>query len=58
MLMGGGSVYGLKSIRSKKKNLNINLIVIIDIINFRRTTPDPINEITFSRKYETSKSYK
>ncbi|KAK6772042.1 hypothetical protein RDI58_009601 [Solanum bulbocastanum] len=47
-----GPAYGVKSIRSKKKDWNINLIEIIDLI------PNPINRITFSRKYETSKSYK
>ncbi|KAH0709140.1 hypothetical protein KY284_010567 [Solanum tuberosum] len=44
-----GPTYGVKSIRSKKKDWNINLIDLI---------PNPINRITFSRKYETSKSYK
>nr|YP_010457571.1 hypothetical protein RF2 [Microtropis osmanthoides]YP_010457590.1 hypothetical protein RF2 [Microtropis osmanthoides]UUA68808.1 hypothetical protein RF2 [Microtropis osmanthoides]UUA68809.1 hypothetical protein RF2 [Microtropis osmanthoides] len=43
MLWGGGPAYGVKSIRSKKKNLNINLIDLISII------PNPINRITFSR---------
>nr|QHE50375.1 hypothetical protein RF2 [Pittosporopsis kerrii]QHE50392.1 hypothetical chloroplast RF2 [Pittosporopsis kerrii] len=43
MLLGGGPAYGVKSIRSKKKYLNINLIDIIDLI------PNPINRITFSR---------
>nr|UHA56489.1 hypothetical chloroplast RF21 [Argophyllum lejourdanii] len=45
MLLGGGPAYayGVKSIRSKKKYLNINLIDIISII------PNPINRITFSR---------
>nr|YP_010725605.1 hypothetical chloroplast RF21 [Ellisiophyllum pinnatum]WDY12506.1 hypothetical chloroplast RF21 [Ellisiophyllum pinnatum] len=38
-----GPAYGVKSIRSKKKYLNINLIDIIDLI------PNPINRITFSR---------
>ncbi|KAG5606167.1 hypothetical protein H5410_027659 [Solanum commersonii] len=47
-----GPAYGVKLIRSKKKDWNINLIEIIDFI------PNPINRITFSRKYETSKSYK
>ncbi|KAK9082285.1 hypothetical protein Syun_031743 [Stephania yunnanensis] len=32
MLFGGGPAYGVKSIRSKKKYLNINLIDIIDLI--------------------------
>nr|YP_010275770.1 Ycf2 [Horsfieldia amygdalina]YP_010275787.1 Ycf2 [Horsfieldia amygdalina]QEU52831.1 Ycf2 [Horsfieldia amygdalina]QEU52891.1 Ycf2 [Horsfieldia amygdalina]UJX85891.1 Ycf2 [Horsfieldia amygdalina]UJX85892.1 Ycf2 [Horsfieldia amygdalina]UJX86472.1 Ycf2 [Horsfieldia amygdalina] len=40
MLLGGGPAYGVKSIRSKKKYLNIDLISII---------PNPINRITFSR---------
>nr|YP_009306513.1 Ycf2 [Helwingia himalaica]YP_009306538.1 Ycf2 [Helwingia himalaica]AOP19430.1 Ycf2 [Helwingia himalaica]AOP19455.1 Ycf2 [Helwingia himalaica] len=43
MLLGGGPAYGGKSIRSKKKYLNINLIDLISII------PNPINRITFSR---------
>nr|YP_010254081.1 Ycf2 protein [Damnacanthus indicus]YP_010254101.1 Ycf2 protein [Damnacanthus indicus]QTZ18620.1 Ycf2 protein [Damnacanthus indicus]QTZ18642.1 Ycf2 protein [Damnacanthus indicus] len=38
-----GPTYGVKSIRSKKKYLNINLIDIVDLI------PNPINRITFSR---------
>uniref|UniRef100_A0A3Q7IY98 Ycf2 N-terminal domain-containing protein n=1 Tax=Solanum lycopersicum TaxID=4081 RepID=A0A3Q7IY98_SOLLC len=38
-----GPAYGVKSIRSKKKDWNINLIEIIDLI------PNPINQITFSR---------
>ncbi|CAN4084881.1 unnamed protein product [Withania somnifera] len=38
-----GPTYGVKSIRSKKKDWNINLIEIIDLI------PNPINRITFSR---------
>ncbi|KAL3500201.1 hypothetical protein ACH5RR_039294 [Cinchona calisaya] len=38
-----GPAYGVKSIRSKKKYLNINLIDIVDLI------PNPINRITFSR---------
>ncbi|KAL2905906.1 Protein Ycf2, partial [Bienertia sinuspersici] len=46
MLVGGGSVYGFKSIRSKKEDLNINLI---DIIDFRSIIPNLINRITFSR---------
>ncbi|KAL2925765.1 Protein Ycf2 [Bienertia sinuspersici] len=49
MLVGGGSVYGFKSIRSKKEDLNINLINIIEIIDFRSIIPNPINRITFSR---------
>nr|YP_009861266.1 photosystem I assembly protein Ycf2 [Orontium aquaticum]QIU82957.1 photosystem I assembly protein Ycf2 [Orontium aquaticum] len=46
MLLGGGPAYGAKSIRSKKKYLNINLIDIIDLISI---IPNPINRITFSR---------
>nr|YP_010041334.1 Ycf2 [Alniphyllum fortunei]YP_010041356.1 Ycf2 [Alniphyllum fortunei]QPA36112.1 Ycf2 [Alniphyllum fortunei]QPA36134.1 Ycf2 [Alniphyllum fortunei]WIL98331.1 Ycf2 [Alniphyllum fortunei]WIL98351.1 Ycf2 [Alniphyllum fortunei] len=46
MLVGGGSAYGVKSIRSKKKYWNINLIDIIDLISI---IPNPINRITFSR---------
>uniref|UniRef100_UPI0030FE2E18 Ycf2 protein n=1 Tax=Dactylicapnos scandens TaxID=1406284 RepID=UPI0030FE2E18 len=46
MLLGGGPAYGFKSIRSKKKFWNINLIGIID---FLRIIPNPINRITFSR---------
>ncbi|KAK9081048.1 hypothetical protein Scep_031043 [Stephania cephalantha] len=46
MLFGGGPAYGVKSIRSKKKYLNINLIDIIDLISI---IPNPINRITFSR---------
>nr|YP_010330803.1 hypothetical protein RF2 [Parietaria floridana]YP_010330820.1 hypothetical protein RF2 [Parietaria floridana]UNY34025.1 hypothetical protein RF2 [Parietaria floridana]UNY34042.1 hypothetical protein RF2 [Parietaria floridana] len=42
----GGPTYGVKSIRSKKKYLNINLI---DMINFRSIIPNPINRIAFSR---------
>ncbi|KAI5653090.1 hypothetical protein M9H77_30277 [Catharanthus roseus] len=38
-----GPAYGVKSIRPKKKYLNINLIDIVDVI------PNPINRITFSR---------
>ncbi|KAJ7941493.1 Protein Ycf2 [Quillaja saponaria] len=41
MLWGGGPAYGVKSIRSKKKYLN--LIDLISII------PNPINRIAFSR---------
>nr|YP_009749789.1 Ycf2 [Leucanthemum maximum]YP_009749808.1 Ycf2 [Leucanthemum maximum]YP_009775837.1 Ycf2 protein [Leucanthemum virgatum]YP_009775856.1 Ycf2 protein [Leucanthemum virgatum]QIJ46060.1 Ycf2 [Leucanthemum maximum]QIJ46081.1 Ycf2 [Leucanthemum maximum]QJA16063.1 Ycf2 protein [Leucanthemum virgatum]QJA16082.1 Ycf2 protein [Leucanthemum virgatum] len=44
MLLGGGP--GVKSIRSKKKYLKINLIDIIDLISI---IPNPINRITFSR---------
>uniref|UniRef100_A0A8S0XM32 Ycf2 N-terminal domain-containing protein n=1 Tax=Spirodela intermedia TaxID=51605 RepID=A0A8S0XM32_SPIIN len=43
MLLGGGPAYGVKSIRSKNKYLNINLIDLISII------PNPVNRITFSR---------
>nr|UUL98470.1 Ycf2 [Celosia argentea]UUL98490.1 Ycf2 [Celosia argentea] len=46
MLLGSGPAYGFKSIRSKKKYLNINLIDIIDLISI---IPNPINRITFSR---------
>ena len=46
VLLGGGPAYGVKSIRSKKKYLNINLIDIIDLISI---IPNPINRITFSR---------
>nr|YP_010014353.1 Ycf2 [Ochradenus baccatus]YP_010014373.1 Ycf2 [Ochradenus baccatus]QOI12860.1 Ycf2 [Ochradenus baccatus]QOI12880.1 Ycf2 [Ochradenus baccatus] len=46
MLWGGDSAYGVKSIRSKKKYLNINFIDIIDLISI---IPNPINRITFSR---------
>ncbi|MBA0624464.1 hypothetical protein Godav_009821 [Gossypium davidsonii] len=44
--------YEVKSIRSKKKYLNINLIDLISII------PNLINRIIFFEKYETSTSYK
>ncbi|KAL8196655.1 hypothetical protein R6Q57_003714 [Mikania cordata] len=37
MLLGGGPTYGVKSICSKKKYLNINLIDLISIL------PNPIN---------------
>nr|YP_010417271.1 Ycf2 [Viola tricolor]USF11826.1 Ycf2 [Viola tricolor] len=43
VLWGGGPAYGVKSIRSKNKFLNTNLIDLISII------PNPINRITFSR---------
>nr|SFV96892.1 Ycf2 [Ionopsidium abulense]SFV96910.1 Ycf2 [Ionopsidium abulense] len=46
MLWGGDPAYGVKSIRSKKKNLKINFIDIIDLISI---IPNPINRITFSR---------
>lgn len=46
MLWGGGPADGVKSIRSKTKDLNINLI---DIINLISIIPNPINRITFSR---------
>ncbi|KAL4036020.1 hypothetical protein IC575_004742 [Cucumis melo] len=43
MLGGDGPTYGVKSIRSRKKDWNINLIDLISII------PNPINQIAFSR---------
>nr|QFQ51867.1 hypothetical chloroplast RF21 [Sedum plumbizincicola]QFQ51884.1 hypothetical chloroplast RF21 [Sedum plumbizincicola] len=43
MLLGGDPAYGVKSIRSKKKYLNINFIDLISIM------PNPTNRITFSR---------
>ncbi|CAN6462594.1 unnamed protein product [Victoria cruziana] len=46
MLLSSGPTYGVKSIRSKKKDLNINLIDIIYLISI---IPNPINSITFSR---------
>nr|YP_010711452.1 Ycf2 protein [Corydalis turtschaninovii]YP_010711481.1 Ycf2 protein [Corydalis turtschaninovii]YP_010711640.1 Ycf2 protein [Corydalis wandoensis]YP_010711669.1 Ycf2 protein [Corydalis wandoensis]UGO88880.1 hypothetical protein RF2 [Corydalis turtschaninovii]UGO88897.1 hypothetical protein RF2 [Corydalis turtschaninovii]WDA92015.1 Ycf2 protein [Corydalis turtschaninovii]WDA92044.1 Ycf2 protein [Corydalis turtschaninovii]WDA92295.1 Ycf2 protein [Corydalis wandoensis] len=46
MLLGGGSAYGFKSIGSKKKFWNSNLMGIMD---FLRIIPNPINRITFSR---------
>ncbi|CAN8222380.1 unnamed protein product, partial [Cochlearia groenlandica] len=46
MLWGGDPAYGVKSIRSKKKNWKINFIDIIDLISI---IPNPINRITFSR---------
>nr|YP_009356823.1 hypothetical protein [Aethionema arabicum]YP_009356841.1 hypothetical protein [Aethionema arabicum]AQV10986.1 hypothetical protein [Aethionema arabicum]AQV11004.1 hypothetical protein [Aethionema arabicum] len=46
MLWGGDPAYGVKSIRSKKKDFNINFIDIIDLISI---IPNPINRITFSR---------
>ena len=46
MLGGGGPTYGVKSIRSKNKYLNINLIDMIDFISI---IPNPINRIAFSR---------
>nr|YP_009894582.1 Ycf2 [Crateva tapia]YP_009894602.1 Ycf2 [Crateva tapia]QKK41042.1 Ycf2 [Crateva tapia]QKK41062.1 Ycf2 [Crateva tapia] len=46
MLWGGDPAYGVKSIRSKKNDLNINFIDIIDLISI---IPNPINRITFSR---------
>nr|YP_010575524.1 Ycf2 [Corydalis platycarpa]YP_010575551.1 Ycf2 [Corydalis platycarpa]UZM11148.1 Ycf2 [Corydalis platycarpa]UZM11149.1 Ycf2 [Corydalis platycarpa]WDA93290.1 Ycf2 protein [Corydalis platycarpa]WDA93317.1 Ycf2 protein [Corydalis platycarpa] len=46
MRLGGGSAYGFKSIGSKKKFWNSNLIGILD---FLRIIPNPINRITFSR---------
>ncbi|KAL5555600.1 hypothetical protein UlMin_037836 [Ulmus minor] len=42
-LWDGGPAYGVKSICSKKKYLNINLIDFISMI------PNPINQITFLR---------
>ncbi|KAL4201731.1 hypothetical protein AMTRI_Chr02g260090 [Amborella trichopoda] len=45
MLWGGDPAYGVKSIHSKKKDLNINLICIIDLISL---IPNPVNPITFS----------
>uniref|UniRef100_A0A6N2MQQ5 Protein Ycf2 n=1 Tax=Salix viminalis TaxID=40686 RepID=A0A6N2MQQ5_SALVM len=50
MLWGGGPAYGVKSIRSKKKFLNINLIDLISIIQSYQSNH-------FFEKYETSKSY-
>ncbi|KAH9705561.1 hypothetical protein KPL70_011928 [Citrus sinensis] len=46
MLWGGGPADGVKSIRSKTKDLNINLVDITDLISI---IPNPINRITFSR---------
>nr|DBA09188.1 TPA_asm: Ycf2 protein [Corydalis capnoides]DBA09217.1 TPA_asm: Ycf2 protein [Corydalis capnoides] len=46
MLLGGGPAYGFKSIGSKKKFWNSNLIGIMD---FLRIIPNPFNRITFSR---------
>nr|YP_009891552.1 Ycf2 [Alliaria petiolata]YP_009891572.1 Ycf2 [Alliaria petiolata]QKK37925.1 Ycf2 [Alliaria petiolata]QKK37945.1 Ycf2 [Alliaria petiolata] len=46
MLWGGDPAYGVKSIRSKKKDLKRNFIDIIDLISI---IPNPINRITFSR---------
>ncbi|KAH0849427.1 hypothetical protein HID58_096411 [Brassica napus] len=46
MLWGGDPAYGVKSIRSKKTDLKINFIDIIDLISI---IPNPINRITFSR---------
>ncbi|KAK2643630.1 hypothetical protein Ddye_025393 [Dipteronia dyeriana] len=46
MLWGGGPADGVKSIRYKMKDLNTNLIDIIDLISL---IPNPINRITFSR---------
>ncbi|KVI11152.1 Uncharacterized protein family Ycf2 [Cynara cardunculus var. scolymus] len=53
-LLGGGPAYRVKSIRSKKKYLNINLIYIIDLISIIKSHQS--NHIF--EKYETSKSYK
>ncbi|KAH9770120.1 hypothetical protein KPL71_012266 [Citrus sinensis] len=44
--MGGGPEDEVKSIRSKTKDLNINLVDITDLISI---IPNPINRITFSR---------
>ncbi|KAJ4976447.1 hypothetical protein NE237_001553 [Protea cynaroides] len=44
MLLGGGPAYGVKSIRFKKKYLNINLINIIDLISI---IPNPIKSIVW-----------
>nr|UVH70417.1 hypothetical protein RF2 [Corydalis bungeana]UVH70434.1 hypothetical protein RF2 [Corydalis bungeana] len=46
MLLRGGPAYGFKSIGSKKKFWNSNLIGIMD---FLRIIPNPFNRITFSR---------
>ncbi|KAL7170775.1 hypothetical protein ACSBR2_035615 [Camellia fascicularis] len=46
MLLDVGPAYGVKSIRSNKKYLNINLINIIDLVSI---ILNPINRITFSR---------
>ncbi|MBA0645281.1 hypothetical protein Goklo_013401, partial [Gossypium klotzschianum] len=46
MPWGGGLAYGVKSIRFKKKYLNINLI---DVINLISIIPNLINRINFSR---------
>nr|ARD00410.1 hypothetical protein RF2 [Geum triflorum] len=45
-MLWGGPAYGVKSIRSKKKYLNRNLIDIIDFISL---IPNPINRIAFSK---------
>ena len=55
MLLGGGPAYEVKSIHSKKKYLNINLIDIIDLISII-TKSHQLNN--FFEKYEMSKSYK
>nr|VDD22482.1 unnamed protein product [Brassica rapa] len=44
MLWGGDPAYGVKSIRSKKTDLKINFIDIIDLISI---IPNPINRIFF-----------
>ncbi|MBA0642336.1 hypothetical protein Goklo_026740, partial [Gossypium klotzschianum] len=44
MLWGVHLAYGVKSIRSRKKYLNINLNDIIDVISI---IPNPINQIIF-----------
>nr|YP_010712266.1 Ycf2 protein [Corydalis ternata]YP_010712288.1 Ycf2 protein [Corydalis ternata]WDA92921.1 Ycf2 protein [Corydalis ternata]WDA92943.1 Ycf2 protein [Corydalis ternata] len=46
MLLGGGPAYGFKSLGSKKKFWNSNLLGIMD---FLRIIPNPLNRITFSR---------
>ncbi|KAL8229497.1 hypothetical protein R6Q57_014397, partial [Mikania cordata] len=43
MLLGGGPAYGVKSIRSKKKYLNINLIDLISIIRNEKLSTDFYN---------------
>ena len=44
MLLGGGTAYGVKSIRSRNKYLKINLMDLISVI------PNPDNRVTFSYK--------
>ncbi|KAK9660092.1 hypothetical protein RND81_O251500 [Saponaria officinalis] len=55
MPLGGGPRLWVKSIRSNKKDLNINLIDIIDLISI---IPKSHQSNHFFEKYETSKSYK